>query len=53
MASDPPVEAPEGTEAEAEIPPSSVQKHLMVGLPRLSRISSADNFSMRVNSVAM
>ena len=41
-----PVEAPEGTEAEANAPPSSRQVARTVGLPRLSRISRPVNFSI-------
>jgi hypothetical protein len=46
QASAEPVDAPEGTEADAEIPPSRTQVARTVGLPRLSKISRPDNLSI-------
>jgi hypothetical protein len=43
MASAIPVDAPDGIEAEAQIPPSRRQVARTVGLPRLSRISRPDS----------
>ena len=41
-----PVDAPDGTEAEALTPPSRTQTAITVGLPRLSRISRPKSFSI-------